>query len=73
MKGKATSADILNEREQEILKRLSTGLSDQQIADELHGMITAARAQLDEATFQAAWAEGRALALEQAVSQALDE
>src|SRR5215467_9590640 len=35
MKGKATSPDLLNEREQEILQRLSTGLSDQQIADEL--------------------------------------
>jgi DNA-binding CsgD family transcriptional regulator len=35
MKGKATSPDILNEREKEILKRLSSGLSDQQIADEL--------------------------------------
>ena len=35
MKGKATSQDLLNEREQEILQRLSTGLSDQQIADEL--------------------------------------
>jgi predicted ATPase/DNA-binding CsgD family transcriptional regulator len=35
MKGKATPPDLLNEREKEILKRLSTGLSDQQIADEL--------------------------------------
>jgi predicted ATPase/DNA-binding CsgD family transcriptional regulator len=35
MKGKATSPDLLNKREKEILKRLSTGLSDQQIADEL--------------------------------------
>ena len=35
MKGKATSQHLLNEREQEILQRLSTGLSDQQIADEL--------------------------------------
>src|SRR5207237_9378959 len=35
MKGKATSLDLLNEREKEIVKRLSTGLSDQQIADEL--------------------------------------
>ena len=35
MKGKATSPRLLNEREQEILKRLATGLSDQQIADEL--------------------------------------
>jgi predicted ATPase/DNA-binding CsgD family transcriptional regulator len=35
MKRKATSPDTLNEREKEILKRLSTGLSDQQIADEL--------------------------------------
>lgn len=35
MKGKATSPDLLNEREKEIVKRLATGLSDQQIADEL--------------------------------------
>lgn len=35
MKEKVTSANLLNEREQEILKRLSAGLSDQQIADEL--------------------------------------
>jgi DNA-binding NarL/FixJ family response regulator len=35
MKRKAASPDLLNEREKEILKRLSTGLSDQQIADEL--------------------------------------
>ena len=35
MKGKATSLNLLNERENEILKRLSTGLSDQQIAGEL--------------------------------------
>ena len=35
MKEKGTSANLLNEREQEILKRLSAGLSDQQIADEL--------------------------------------
>ncbi len=35
MKGKATSPDPLNEHEKEIVKRLTTGLSDQQIADEL--------------------------------------
>src|SRR6266702_6578847 len=35
VKEKVTSANLLNEREQEILKRLSAGLSDQQIADEL--------------------------------------
>jgi len=35
MKRKALSPDPLNEREKEILRRLSTGLSDQQIADEL--------------------------------------
>ena len=35
MKGKVTSPDLLNEREREILQRLSTGLADQQIADEL--------------------------------------
>ncbi len=40
---------------------------------EIDGMIAAVRAQLDEATFQAAWAEGRELTLEQAVTQALDE
>jgi tetratricopeptide (TPR) repeat protein len=35
--------------------------------------ITAVRAQLDEATFAAAWAEGRAMTLEQALAEALDE
>src|SRR6266567_4956379 len=35
MKDKVTSPDPLNEREKEILNRLSTGLSDQQIANEL--------------------------------------
>jgi predicted ATPase/DNA-binding CsgD family transcriptional regulator len=40
---------------------------------EIDAMTAAVRAQLDEATFQAAWAEGRALTLEQAVAQALDE
>src|SRR5438874_12774683 len=35
MKEKVTPANLLSEREQEILKRLSAGLSDQQIADEL--------------------------------------
>jgi tetratricopeptide (TPR) repeat protein len=40
---------------------------------EIDGMISAVRAQLDEATFQAAWEEGRELTLAQAVAQALDE
>jgi len=35
MSGKATSSGQLNEREKQILERLSTGLSDQQIADDL--------------------------------------
>jgi pimeloyl-ACP methyl ester carboxylesterase/DNA-binding CsgD family transcriptional regulator len=35
MDGRATSPDPLTEREKEILKRLSIGLSDQQIADDL--------------------------------------
>ena len=39
---------------------------------EIDDMIAGARAQLDAATFQSAWAEGRALTLEQAVAQALD-
>jgi predicted ATPase/DNA-binding CsgD family transcriptional regulator len=40
---------------------------------EVEEMIAAVRARLDGATSQAAWAEGRALTLEQAVAQALDE
>lgn len=35
MRQKAMAEDTLSQREQEILQRLSTGLSDQQIADEL--------------------------------------
>jgi pimeloyl-ACP methyl ester carboxylesterase/DNA-binding CsgD family transcriptional regulator len=35
MEGKVTPSDQLTEREHEILERLSTGLSDQQIADQL--------------------------------------
>ena len=35
MKGKATSPELLSEREREIVQRLATGFSDQQIADEL--------------------------------------
>jgi len=35
--------------------------------------IAAARAQLGEATFEAAWAGGRAMTLEQAVAYALDK
>jgi predicted ATPase/DNA-binding CsgD family transcriptional regulator len=35
MKRRATAANVLNQHEIEILKRLATGLSDQQIADEL--------------------------------------
>jgi tetratricopeptide (TPR) repeat protein/DNA-binding CsgD family transcriptional regulator len=35
MKGKATSSGLLNEREKEILRRLASGFSDQQIAGEL--------------------------------------
>jgi hypothetical protein len=40
---------------------------------EVDGMIADVRAQLDEASFQAALADGRGLALEQAVAQVLDE
>jgi len=40
---------------------------------EIDDIIAAVRAQLDEATFQAAWDEGRELRLEQAVAQVLDE
>ncbi len=35
--------------------------------------IGAGRAQLDEATYAAAWAKGRAMTLEQAVAYALEE
>ncbi len=34
--------------------------------------VAAARAQLDEATFKAAWAEGRAMSLDQAIALALE-
>ncbi len=44
-------------------------LNDQQ---EIDHMIAAVQAQLDEVTFQSAWAEGRELLLEQAVVQALN-
>jgi hypothetical protein len=44
-------------------------LNDQQ---EIDHMIAAVHAQLDEVTFQSAWAEGRELPLEQAVVQALN-
>jgi predicted ATPase/class 3 adenylate cyclase len=40
---------------------------------ELEGIAAAARAQLDEATWAAAWADGRAMSLEQAITEALDE
>ena len=40
---------------------------------ELDRMIAAVRAQLDDVTFEAAWAEGRRMTLEQAVADALDE
>lgn len=55
-----------------VLERLGAFLqpNDKQ---EVDGMIAVVRAQLDEATFQSAWAEGRALTLEQAIAQALDE
>jgi predicted ATPase/class 3 adenylate cyclase/DNA-binding XRE family transcriptional regulator len=35
--------------------------------------LTAVRAQLDTATFAAAWAEGRAMTMEQAIAEALDD
>ena len=37
------------------------------------GAVTAARAQLDEAAWQAAWSEGRAMALEQAIAYAAEQ
>jgi len=39
---------------------------------EIDRNITTARAQLDEATFNAAWAEGRAMTMEQAIAYGLD-
>jgi tetratricopeptide (TPR) repeat protein len=40
---------------------------------ELDRILAATRAELDEATFEAAWAEGRAMSLEQAIAYALEE
>jgi hypothetical protein len=36
-------------------------------------VVAAARSQLDEATFAVAWAEGRAMPLEQAIAYALTQ
>ena len=54
--------------------REATGLG-LQAADqfEIDRYVASARAQLDEATFEAAWAEGRAMTLEEAVAYALGE
>jgi hypothetical protein len=48
-----------------------TGLSRADQADFDH-LVAAARAELDEATFAAAWAEGRAISLEQAIAYVLE-
>jgi hypothetical protein len=48
------------------------GLSWPEARADFERYMAAARAQLDEATFAAAWAEGRALSLEQAVTEALN-
>jgi hypothetical protein len=40
---------------------------------EIDGMIAVVRARLDNAAFQAAWAEGHKFTLEQAVAHALEE
>ena len=40
---------------------------------EYNRIVEAVRAQLDEATFRAAWAKGQAMTLEQAVISALEE
>jgi hypothetical protein len=40
---------------------------------EIERIIADAQAQLDHSSFQAAWAEGRAISLEQAVEDALEE
>jgi len=47
---------------------LGPTISDQH---EINGYVAAVRAQLDEAVFEAAWAEGRAMSLEEAIAYAL--
>jgi len=42
-------------------------------AIEFERNVAATRAQLDEATFAAAWTEGKAMTLEQAIEYALEE
>jgi hypothetical protein len=51
------------------------GLGDQSMVHqrELERDVAAARAQLDEATWAAAWAAGRAMTLEQAIVYALEK
>ena len=57
--------DSFTEREKGILQRLSSGLSDQQIATVC--------AQLGEAAFAEAWAEGCEMTLEEAFEDILRE
>jgi len=54
------------------LERIGAHL-DREDRTEFDRNMAAARAQLDEATFNTAWAEGRALTLEQAIVLALDQ
>jgi hypothetical protein len=55
-----------------LLETIGVGLqcSDQFEVDRYEAAV---REQLDQATFEAAWAEGRAMSLEQAVTSALEE
>ena len=55
-----------------LLERISAHLDPTERTD-LDRTLAAARAQLDDATFNAAWAAGRALTLERAIEDALGE
>ncbi|HJZ45519.1 MAG TPA: hypothetical protein VKE41_00065 [Roseiflexaceae bacterium] len=57
-----------------IVTGLGAGLSLQSPVDQVcdDRDIATTRAQLDDATFAAAWAEGRAMTLEQAIAYALE-
>jgi predicted ATPase/DNA-binding CsgD family transcriptional regulator len=72
MLGEAKEAVCLLGASEMALERLGAfhQLNDK---SEIEAIITTVRAQLDEATFQAFWAKGRELTLEQAVALALDE
>jgi hypothetical protein len=72
--GKAQWAARLYGAAETVFEALDSTIAEQPLDDRAHydRTLTTIRAQLDEATFAAAWAEGRKMTLEQAIAEALD-